>query len=137
MMKKIYLDDERTPVDPDWVIVRNYEDFVKTVEEIGIDNIDTFSLDHDLDETAIIEYHKNVAPHYRLDYENIKEKTGLDCVKYLVSQFIKNGYKGQKVFVHSANPIGSGNMMGYMNNYFLNYRLPQICIRTIIPFTWS
>jgi hypothetical protein len=134
---KIYLDDERTPIEKDWIVVRNYEEFVNKINEIGIEHIDILSLDHDLDPTAIMEYHRNVMPHYMIDYNNIEEKTGMDCIKYLVDRFIEKGYSGQKIFIHSANPIGSGNMLGYMNNFFLNYRLPQICVRTIIPFTWA
>jgi hypothetical protein len=37
------------------------------------------------------------------------------------------------ITVHSANPVGSANMMGYINNYLKNKRLPQNCIRVQIP----
>jgi hypothetical protein len=33
------------------------------------------------------------------------------------------------VVIHSANAIGSGNMMGYINNYRHIHRLPQNCVR--------
>jgi len=36
-MIKIYLDDMRTPVDKDWVVVRNYDEFVEKITEIGLD----------------------------------------------------------------------------------------------------
>ena len=36
MKKKIYLDDVRTPVDPSWTVVRNYEQFVDTVTSDNI-----------------------------------------------------------------------------------------------------
>jgi hypothetical protein len=39
------------------------------------------------------------------------------------------------VYVHSANPIGSANMMGYINNYLMNCHLPQTCIRVNIEHT--
>ncbi len=39
------------------------------------------------------------------------------------------------VVVHSANAIGSGNMMGYINNYRHIHRLPQNCIRVQIEHT--
>ena len=32
-MKKIYLDDIRTPVDTSWVVVRSYDEFVDKVKE--------------------------------------------------------------------------------------------------------
>ena len=40
-----------------------------------------------------------------------------------------------QIYVHSANPIGSANMMGYINNYLKNCRLPQTCIRVQIEHT--
>jgi DNA gyrase subunit A len=75
-MKKIYLDDVRTPVDPDWIVVRNYEQFVDTVTFHGLDQIDLISLDHDLGDSAMAEWHKNVYHNYTLNYDNITEKTG-------------------------------------------------------------
>ena len=41
---RIYLDDVRTPkLEPDvgeWIVVRNYDEFVEKVNEIGLENID-------------------------------------------------------------------------------------------------
>jgi hypothetical protein len=81
---KIYLDDIRTPIEEDWVVCRNYDEFVDKVKEIGLDNIEIISLDHDLGETAIREYFKNVTTNYILNYDNIHERTGYDCAKWLV-----------------------------------------------------
>lgn len=131
---KIYLDDIRTPVSSDWIVVRNYDDFVDKINEIGLKNIEVISLDHDLDDSAIKEWYGNVLHNYTLNYENIKEKTGMDCVKWLIEQW-ENGEPVVKVVVHSANAIGSGNMMGYINNYRHIHRLPQDCIRVKIPHT--
>ena len=131
----IYLDDLRTPVDDNWIICRNYDEFVDKVKEIGIENIDTISLDHDLGETAIREYFKNVTTNYILDYDNIHEKTGYDCAKWLVEESINSGISLPLILTHSANPIGSANIMGYINNFLKNQRLPQTCIRTKIPHT--
>ena len=89
----IYLDDVRTPVDKGWRVVRNFDEFVKAVEEIGLANIDTISLDHDLGDSAMVEYHRNVSPNYKLDYDNITEKTGYDCAKWLVDRFYKENPK--------------------------------------------
>ena len=36
MKSKIYLDDVRTPIQSDWVVVRNYDEFVEKVDEIGL-----------------------------------------------------------------------------------------------------
>jgi hypothetical protein len=142
-MIRIYLDDVRTPLDEGWIVVRNYDQFCQKVEEIGLQNIDLISLDHDLGPSAMREYFQNVHPNYQLDYNNITEKTGMDCVKWLVQHFydttpnqslLVRGDKIQfpKVYVHSANPIGSGNMMGYINNFLMNEGQPQTCIRVNI-----
>lgn len=147
---KIYLDDIRTPVDSSWVVVRSYDNFVKKIIEIGLENVTHISLDHDLGDTAMMEYHKNVSPNYTLNYDNIIEKTGYDAIKWLVNHFYdknpdytlnSNSYKKKNkinfplVTVHSANPIGCGNMMGYCNNFLMNERQPQTCIKNIIEHT--
>ena len=131
----IYLDDIRTPNDERWIICRNYDEFVNKVDEIGLDNIETISLDHDLGETAIREYFKNVTNNYILDYANIHEKTGYDCAKWIVEKSIETGVNLPTILTHSANPIGSANIMGYINNYLKNKRLPQNCVRVQIPHT--
>lgn len=133
-MKKIYLDDVRTPVDKDWTIVRNFDEFVSTVMYIGLDNIELISLDHDLGDTAMAEWHRNVYHNYTLDYNNITEKTGMDCAKWLVDQWLE-GAPVVDVVVHSANAIGSANIMGYINNYRHVSRLPQNCVRVKIDHT--
>ena len=132
--QKIYLDDIRTPHDPTWVVVRSYDEFVNKITEIGLENIDLISLDHDLGDSAMKEWHTNVYHNYTLDYNNITEKTGMDCTKWLVEQWL-NGAPVCKVMIHSANAIGSANMMGLINNYKHVHRLPQDCVRWNIPHT--
>jgi hypothetical protein len=135
MKKKVYLDDVRTPNDGDWIVVRNYDEFVEQVKSIGLENIEVISLDHDLGETSMKEYFDNVLPNYTLDYKNIEEKTGYDAAKWLVTRSILTNIPLPQIYTHSANPIGSANIMGYINNYFRNCRQPQTCIRVLIPFT--
>jgi len=145
---KIYLDDIRTPIDKDWVVVRNYDEFVNKVQEVGLTNIDCISLDHDLGDTAMQEYYNNVSPNYKLDYDNIKEKTGYDCAKWLVNYFYdtnpewietnniikrKNKIPFPLVYVHSHNPVGAHNICGCINNFFKNEKQPETCVRVQIP----
>jgi hypothetical protein len=132
---RLYLDDVRTPTDKDWVVVRDYEQFVSAIMYHGLENIEVISLDHDLGDTAMNEYFNNVSPNYILDYNNIHEKTGYDVCKYLVNKSIETGIPLPQIYIHSANPIGSGNMMGYINNYLMNCRFPQTCVRVKIPHT--
>jgi hypothetical protein len=137
-MHKIYLDDVRTPHDKEWVVVRNYDEFVSVVKELGLENIDVISLDHDLGDTAMSEWKNNVYLNYELNYDNIKEMTGYDAAKWLVGQWM-DGKPVVTVWTHSANAIGSANIMGYINNYRHINRLPQNCVRVTIPHdskTW-
>lgn len=142
-MVNIYLDDVRTPLSPnnewvegvpEWTVVRSYDEFVAKVTEVGLENIELMSLDHDLGESAMKEWHKNVYHNYTLDYNNITEKTGMDCTKWLVEQWM-DGEPVCRVMVHSANAIGAANMMGYINNYKHINRLAQDCDRWQVPHT--
>jgi hypothetical protein len=87
MEYKLFLDDMRIPanvftyiknpiyLDPDWVIVTNYDEFVKVVEEKGIP--DVVSFDHDLAD-------EHYGMHENLDemaYSFYEEKTGYHCAK--------------------------------------------------------
>ena len=135
MNLKIYLDDVRTPVDKEsWMVVRNYDEFVDRITKIGLKNIEVISLDHDLGDTAMAEWHKNVYHNYTLNYDNIQEKTGYDCAKWLVERWM-DGQPVVDVYTHSANAIGSANIMGYINNYRHVNRLPQNCVRVQIEHT--
>lgn len=129
---KLYLDDIRTPNSDEWVVVRNYDELVSNIRLNGLDKYEVISLDHDLGDTAQKEYFNNVSPNYQLDYNNILEKTGLDCAKWLVAESMNSKIPLPQIYTHSANPIGSANIMGYVNNYLKNCRLPQICIRVKI-----
>jgi hypothetical protein len=145
---RIYLDDVRTPTGDNWIVVRNYDEFVSEVNKIGLENIDIISLDHDLGDTAMNEYFNNVSPNYELNYDNIKEKTGYDAAKFLVNQFYnefperinmtKNEKKNSKfifplIYVHSANPVGAHNICGWINNFLKNEKQPETCVRVQIP----
>jgi hypothetical protein len=100
MKYNLFLDDIRHPYDCisymkdpgiyaklEWVIVRNYDEFVAHIRMRGLENYEVISLDHDLGDTAMNEYSNNVSPNYELNYDNIKEKTGYDAIKFLVALF--------------------------------------------------
>jgi hypothetical protein len=152
MKKKwIYLDDIRTPLENEeieWIVVRDFYEFVHKVSELGITKIDGFSFDHDLGPKAMDEYYRNVRIHYKLIYDNIDELTGYHACKWLIDFFYesskerssmaysekkKNPIKFPQVTVHSHNPIGAANIMGYINNFFKNEALPESCIRYFWP----
>lgn len=134
-MYKVYLDDVRTPLDNDWEIARNYDQFVEIIQRLGLDNIEVISLDHDLDDSAITEYYTNAKPNNTLNYDNILEKTGMDCCKFLVQESMDTNIPLPQVYVHSSNPPGRENMMGLINNYLKSCGLPETCERKIVKFS--
>jgi hypothetical protein len=134
--KRLYLDDVRTPLANDWIVVRNYDEFVAQVKLNGLDKFEVISLDHDLGEGAMVEYYTNVKNNYVLDYNNINERTGYDVAKFLVAESMRTNIPLPTIYVHSANPVGSGNIFGYITNYFKNCKVPGTCmVNVTIPHT--
>ena len=131
----LYLDDVRKPTDDSWQVVTNYNQFVSHVRLNGLENYEVISLDHDLGEEAMNEFYNNALPNYKLNYDNINEKTGYDCAKWLVAESMTKNIPLPQIYVHSANPIGSANIMGYVNNYLMSCKLPQTCIRIRVENT--
>jgi hypothetical protein len=102
----------------------------------GLENYEVISLDHDLGRQAMDEFYNNALPNYTLNYDNIvNEKTGLDCAKWLVAESMTKNIPLPQIYIHSANPIGSANIMGYVNNYLMSCRLSQTCIRIKVEHT--
>ncbi|WP_341199264.1 cyclic-phosphate processing receiver domain-containing protein [Croceibacter atlanticus] len=109
-MKLLWLDDLRNPFLNDegtvpkenthieWVL--SYEQFTQWIERFGLPEI--ISFDHDL------------ADVFSNDRE---EKTGMDCAKWLVDYCLDNNVDLPKYYVHSANPVGSKNINGLLNNF--------------------
>lgn len=131
MKYNIFLDDLRFPKDAflqkelaclteyskipenEWVIVRNYEDFVKTVEERGIPS--AVSFDCDLTEEHL-KYYINFLkyPGY-YEWQNFKTKCGIHCAKYL--KHMLNPDSDIKVYVHSANEEGRRIILDIMKDF--------------------
>ena len=126
---KLFLDDVRSPKDAiglvpdkhnqfyfsnDWDVVRDYNEFVLYIETNGVPKFVSF--DHDLGDTAMDEYFRNVATKGTLDYENIKEKTGFDCAKFLVEYCMDENQPLPDYLVHSANPVGKKNIELFLEN---------------------
>ena len=123
MKYKIYLDDVRTPIDKDWIVVRNYEEFVNYITNNGLPYL--ISFDHDL---ADEHYDPSMySGNYDDVAKNFKEKTGMDAARFLVNLSMDTGIELPKIYVHSANPIGSQNIISYINNYLESKGLEQTC----------
>jgi hypothetical protein len=131
MKYNIFLDDIRFPKDAflqkelaylteyskipenEWVIVRNYEDFVKTIEERGIPAAASF--DCDLNSEHFRHYVKDSINSGIYEWENFKSKCGIHCALYLKSLLCDGD--DTKVFIHSANIIGSMIIREMMRAY--------------------
>jgi hypothetical protein len=139
MFKKniyLYLDDVRIPKDDRWEVVTNYDEFVAHIELNGIENYECISLDHDLGEEAMQEYYRNVATNGFIEYNNISEKTGLDCARYIVNLSMDNHIPLPKVYCHSANPVGAINIMNHINGYLKSCELKENCNMVKIEHTY-
>ena len=128
-MFKLFLDDLRMPenafsytknpiyLDPDWVIVRNYDEFVKSIEERGVP--DVVSFDHDL-----ADEHYGTEDHiWDCEYSMFREKTGYHCAQWLIYHCIDNKLMiSKKVYIHSMNPVGTKNIDSLFRTYEKIYR---------------
>lgn len=123
MKKALYLDDQRTPKNnpPEgyepWHIVRNYNEFRAWIDLNGMP--DYVSFDHDLAEEHMQDYYKyqfnGIAA---VNYNDFKEKTGLDCAKYMIEYAMNNKVSLPRlVGVHSHNPLGALNIQSLVNSY--------------------
>jgi hypothetical protein len=125
----IFLDDERFLKDAfylsgndkylelDWVIVRNYKEFVdlfvSKYSEKQIPNL--ISFDHDL---SFEHYGIGAESGFKeFDYSKIIEKTGMDCAKWLVEFCMDKNITLPEFLVHSQNTCGRNNINGLLNNF--------------------
>lgn len=119
----LFLDDERMPSDVKWIklpenvewtIVRNYQQFVDTITANGLPLC--ISFDHDLSYSAYIEY-QNSNKKTTINYNNIVEKTGLDCAKFVINYCIKHKLPYPAYTVHSMNHIGALNITSKIESF--------------------
>ena len=125
----LYLDDVRSPLDETWQVVRSYDELIAHIKLHGLENYQCISLEHDLGEEAMQEYFRNVKPNSKLDYNNIQEKTGYDCAQWLIDEALRTDVLLPIIYVHSANPIGSENIVNLINNYYKKVGLSEKCVR--------
>ena len=53
-----------------------------------------------------------------------------------MTRFDKKSYpiKFPKITIHSHNPIGAANILGYINNFFKNEAQKEDCVCAKIPY---
>jgi hypothetical protein len=124
MSYNLFLDDYRQPIDcleymhprmgndvsiyetKEWTVCPDYNSFTETIINKGLP--DLISFDHDL------------APeHYTafIKEENYREKTGMDCAKWLSEYCINNALPLPNYYVHSMNPVGTKNIDNFLKNH--------------------
>lgn len=102
----------------DWVL--NFEQFVQWIEKHGLPKV--ISFDHDLaDEHYTPEYfwdnYDESKKYQEWKSKHYKEKTGMDCAKWLVDYCIDSNKPLPEFYVHSANPVGADNIRGLLTNF--------------------
>jgi hypothetical protein len=125
----LFLDDQRFPHNVtwvelplvEWIIVRNYNEFVNEVLTNGIPNIVSF--DHDLGFEHQRDYFNvqkdvdKIIDPLKLNYKKYKQKTGYDAAKWLVEYCIDKNIPFPTYYIHSMNPIGARNIENYIQCY--------------------
>jgi hypothetical protein len=109
----LFLDDVRSPSSHRWEVVKTYDQFVTQIRMHGLESYQIISLDHDLG----------------------TEMTGMDAAKFLVEESMAMNTPLPQIYVHSANPVGAANIIGYINAFLKNCGMPQNCIRVQISHT--
>lgn len=116
----LFLDDYRSVHDvypeedlSNWAIVKNYDEFINTINTEGAYNL--ISFDHDL-------HHE----HYRylsgeFPYDEVTEKTGWHCLKYLLKHCRQNNLAIPICLIHTMNPIGKINMIDLLKRNGYRY----------------
>jgi hypothetical protein len=121
LLVNIFLDDQRNPKDitwielpqVNWVIVRNYNEFLKIITENGLPQF--CSLDHDL---AFPEHYRSVIDCRPIDYDSYKEKTGYHACKWLIEYCLERKLPLPVCFIHTLNPVGRQNIQSLIDSYY-------------------
>lgn len=98
----------------EWTIVRNYNDFVNIIATNGLPSI--ISFDHDLGDGAYKEYFRAHHSDKTINYDNIKEKTGYDCAKFVANYCVDNNKPLPVYYVHSMNGMGALNICSILES---------------------
>jgi hypothetical protein len=127
-MYNLFLDDFRHPYDCvaymrdpmkyakwNWVVVKNHEEFVKKIEEEGLPEF--ISFDHDLADEHYDNTMYQGVEEYSKKYEHFKEKTGLDCAKWLTEHCMDTKQKLPDFEIHSMNPAGGENIRSLLLSF--------------------
>lgn len=134
MNYNLFLDDFRHPYDAflitqhvsysreKWVIVRNYNQFIKHIKKNGLPEIVSF--DHDLGDEHYDICHNTDLTLNEYYLTNDREMTGYDCAKWLINYCIENKKElPETILIHSANPAGKQNIKSLFDSYIKSLAL--------------
>lgn len=115
--RKITLPNKTKYLKFDWVVVKTYDEFVKTIQERGLPEYVSF--DHDLapEHYAFIYNDENWSKDdadITINYAQFKIKTGWHAAKWLIKYCEKNKLDLPIPMVHSQNPIGEKNLINLL-----------------------
>jgi hypothetical protein len=109
----------------EWVIARNFDQFVKFIEERGLP--DKISFDHDLGKSYhFLPDNRKIVPanEVKIDYSKYEgdERTGYHCARWLVDYCMDNKKPLPEYYIHSDNTVGSENIRSYLENFKKHYQ---------------
>lgn len=122
----LFLDDNRVPSDVKWielpmvhwVIVRNYQQFVETIQRDGVPQ--SIAFDHDLADEHYQEYNyahdKKMLSYGKIRYDRFSEKTGYDCAKWLAQFCVDNNTPIPLYYLHTLNGVGRENIFSILES---------------------
>lgn len=99
----------------EWVIVKNYDEFVDYISVHGMPEL--ISFDHDLSEVHYSGEIENASDWQDYYHMSDHEMTGYDCAKWLVDYCESTGKELPEFYVHSMNKVGTENIQTYLDNY--------------------
>lgn len=119
MPAQAYIHDHRTTLNQysgianfKWDIVRTYDEFVAWIDKNGIP--DVVSFDNDLDPLKEVEKFDAMMVSGNYNSDELVQKTGIDCAKFMIDKCIKEQTPIPKYFVHSANPLARPIIKGLL-----------------------
>lgn len=133
-MYKLFLDDYRIPLDcvsymykrigaknpiyleKDWIVVKDYYQFINYITENGLPSLVSF--DHDLADAHYNEkYQDGIIDYDSEDFNKNYFKTGYHCAQWLINYCQENKLEFPEWFIHSMNPAGTTNIHSLIESY--------------------
>lgn len=85
-----------------WIIVRSYDEFCEFIKTNELPEL--ISFDHDLAD-------------YEIEGDKDSERTGKDCLQFLIDFIMDNNLEIPNILVHSSNTPGSIRIQGLYDSY--------------------